>query len=201
MKKILVIFLCLFLTLSVSAQDGDFELTGMNQQGLFNTISSIKGILENQCLDSAGLVIGGTSVEKVAVGATFEYTIDGTFCSKAPAEVAFTATTHDVTSPAGATKEAYYVLSINAAGTITITKGATALETYGDFPNFADLPENIAVLGYVKVIVNAGQTFDATTTSLANGTVFKSVTYVNTSFLKKYIGAKTPKITVDFLQK
>jgi len=201
MKKYFMVFFCIIFlfSFSIHAQNGDFELNGINQQGLYNTISSLKGVLENRVLNSPGLAIGSAAA-KVAIGATCEFTIDGIFYSKAPAEVAFTATTHDIVAPTGITKERYYVLSITSNGTVTITAGTVALEGYGDSPAFSSLPSDCCVLGYVKLVVKAGQTFDATTTGLNNSTVLKSVTYVNTSFLKKYIGPKTPKITVDFVQ-
>ena len=197
--RLMVIFICLFFCLHMFALDGHFGQLGMDQVGLYNTVASLKGVSENAVLGSAGLAIGTTSTEAVLVANTTPFLIDGVFYSKTSAEVKFTATTHDIAATSE-TKEAYYVYSINSAGTVTVTMGVIAPEGYGALPDYTDLPSDQAILGYLKLVVNSGQTFDARTTALDNSTVLKSATYTNTSFLKKLIGPKSPKITVDFLQ-
>ena len=142
-------------------------------------IKAFQGDLDSFSLTSAGLAIGSSSKAKVLIGNTVTFLITGLFYSKTTAEVAFTATTHDIAANASTVQEAYYVLTLNSSGTPTITKGATANTGAGLLPT---PPANEAVIGYVRIRVAAGATsFDASTDELDEAHL--TVAYTNASFL------------------
>lgn len=128
---------------------------------------------------SSGLAIGTGSKAKVLIANTVNYLIDGEWKQKTTAEIAFTATTHDITADGATVQEAYYLLTINAGGTVTITKGTTADTGLGELPA---APAGEAVLGWVKLEVAAGAVdFDATTDELDEAHI--TDTYVNAAFV------------------
>ena len=114
-------------------------------------------------LNRANLAIGTVDPAEVAHG-TFTKSVAGALAEVTGAEVAFTATTHDIAPDANTPQEAIYLLSVNAAGAVAITKGATA-DQGSAVPPAA--PAAQAVMGYVRIVVAAGATpFDATTDDL-----------------------------------
>lgn len=114
-------------------------------------------------LNRPALAIGVISAAEIAHGA-FTKVVAGAIAEVAAAEVAFTATTHDIAPDAQTPQEAYYTISVQAGGTVIVTKGATADEGLA-VP--AAVPAGEALVGYVKVVVAAGATpFDATTDDL-----------------------------------
>lgn len=114
-------------------------------------------------LNRPGLAIGSVSKAEVLVGNAITYSVAGVLAELASAEHAFTATTHDITADASKIQEAIYLLSV-AGGTLTITKGTTADEDEAVPPS---LPAGEALVGYVKIQVEAGTTdFDATSDDL-----------------------------------
>lgn len=127
-------------------------------------------------LSSAGLAIGTSSKAKVKIVNTFYYIIDGVLYSKTTAEVAFTATTHDV----AADKFAVFVLSIDAAGTVTMTKSADA-DTLAEVVLPA-VPDDEVVVGLVIINPTGTGIFDASTTELDDGTVVPNAVYINTPY-------------------
>jgi hypothetical protein len=118
---------------------------------------------------SATLAIGTT----VTLGsAACQYTASGVSCYKAAANTAFTATSHDV---ATGSKWGIYLVSIVAAGTITITCGAANEATGYNTEALAiaampSTPALSAVMGYITVQSTAGAIWNATTDALAGGT-------------------------------
>ena len=140
-----------------------------------SAVDSQKSVLGDVSLTSAGLAIGTTSKKEVKIANTVTFLIGGLFKAKTTAEVAFTATTHDVAD--GST--AFYVLSLNGSGTCTITKGAddAALSTI-------TVPADNAVIGYLSIAAS-GAIFDATSDDL--DAVHLTVTYVNASYLEQQI--------------
>lgn len=124
--------------------------------------------LGNRATSAAGLVIGSSSKAKVKIANTVSYLIDGVFKSKTTAEVAFTATTHDIPADADTVQEAVYVMTLKADGTPTLTMGDIATGAGNAlYPDFADLPVGEAVVGAVRIAVDAGSTdFDASTDEL-----------------------------------
>lgn len=127
-------------------------------------------------LSSAALAIGSSSKKKVKIANTIYYMIDGVMYSKTTEEVAFTATTHDVANA----KFAVFVLSIDAAGTVTITKSADA-DTLAEVV-FPTVPADEVVIGFVIINPTGTGAFDATSTDLDDATVVPNAVYVNTPY-------------------
>lgn len=122
------------------------------------------GGVSNLSLTAAGLAIG-TSKPTVKIANTVTFLIAGVFKSKTTADTAFTATTHDITALAGSVQEAVYLVSLNASGTVTLTKGTTA--TGAGTALVPATPTGNAVVGHVRVAVDAGATdFDASSDDL-----------------------------------
>ena len=134
----------------------------------------------NFCLNDPGFVIGSSAPEKVKITNTTKFLSDGVFKSKSTAEVAFTATTHDIPADADSVQEAVYLATIAADGTVTLTMGAIASGSGN-----ALLPERPATgtpLGYVRIAVAAGSTdFDASSDALSDGHL--TDTFVSLGFL------------------
>lgn len=141
---------------------------------------SINTSLRNKCLTSAGLAIGTVANTSVKIVNTVTYLSDGEFRSKAPAEKAFTANTHDIPANASSVQEAMYLMTLASDGTPTLTMGTIATGSGN-----AKLPERPATgtpIGAVRVAVAAGATpFDATTDALSAGHL--TVTYYNYGYL------------------
>lgn len=127
-------------------------------------------------LSSAGLAIGSSSKKAIKIVNTIYYMIDGVLYTKASAEVAFTATTHDVANA----KFAVFVLSIDSAGTVTITKSADADSLAAVV--FPTVPDDEVVIGFVIINPTGTGAFDATSTDLDDGTVVPNAVYVNTPY-------------------
>jgi hypothetical protein len=157
-----------------------------SKQETMDMFDSNHTAIANMCLAAAGLVIGSVSAAKVKIGNTVTYLSGGLFKSKASAEVAFTATTHDIPANALTAQEAVYLLTLAADGTPTLTMGAIATGAGN-----ALLPERPATgtpIGYVRIKVGAGATkFTAGTDVLTASHIAAggggSVTYVDLGFL------------------
>jgi hypothetical protein len=148
--------------------------SGGNSENLRSTFNDLRtfvlaALTGSTCLTSPALKIGTSSKKAVRNNSAFSFTDDGVTETKAAAETAFTATTHDVASD----KEAIFVLSIATGGTITITKGDDAEIGQAVAP---DTPTGEAKIGEVK-IATSGDTFDATTDDL--DATWLTVTYTN----------------------
>lgn len=145
-------------------------------QPLMDLLDAYHTALNNRCLNTPGLAIGSASKTKVLIANTTNYLVDGVFKSKSTAEVDFTATTHDIPADADTVQEAVYLITLNAAGTPTVTMGDIATGAGN-----AKLPERPATgtpIGYVRIAVAAGATdFDATTDELDEAHI--TDTYVN----------------------
>lgn len=135
--------------------------------------------IANMALSSAGLAIG-TPNTGVVIANTVTFLSRGEFRTKTTAQVAFTATTHDIPANASAVQEAVYVISLQSNGTVTVTMGEIASGA-GNAVVPAG-PEGETVIGHVRVAVDAGATpFNATTDALNAGHL--TVTYTNTAFV------------------
>lgn len=127
---------------------------------IVTTQRSLLDLLLNVATSAAGLAEGTGSKKKIKIGSTFTFLVDGVPAQKAGAEVDFTATTHDIAPDAGAAQERYYLLSIVAAGTVTVTAGVQGAAGAGTRPA---TPAGGTPFGMVKITVAAGATpFDAT---------------------------------------
>lgn len=153
--------------------------------GLVALANSLRTVL-NLCLSAAGLTIGTVANTKVKIANTVTYLIGGVFKSKTTAEVAFTATTHDIPANASAVQEAVYVLSLDGDGTPTLTMGL--ITTGSGTAPIPDPPAGQAVIGYVRIAVAAGATpFDASSDALNAGHL--TVTYTDVAFIGEDIAA------------
>jgi len=142
-----------------------------------NKLKVLKGGgLAAATLAFAGLAIGSGSKAKVLIANTITYVIDGVLYQKTTAEIAFTATTHDIAADAGSVQEAVYLYSVDSAGTVTVTKSPTA--TGAGNAAIPATPAGDAPLGYLRLAVAAGATdFDASSDLL--DAAHLTDTYVN----------------------
>lgn len=152
----------------------------LNSAELAEYLEDVNTRLMNHALSSAGLAIGSSAKGKVLIANTVTYLHGGIFKAKTTAEVAFTATTHDIAPSASAVQEACYLLSLAADGTPTITMGTVASGAGN-----AKIPEFVSgktPIGYVRIAVEAGSTlFNATTDDLDASHL--TVTYVNLGYV------------------
>jgi len=150
-----------------------------NADGRQGLLKVYRAAMRNAILGSPGLAIGSGSKAKVLIANTVPFLIDGVFASKTTAEVAFTATTHDIPADADAVQEAVYAYSILANGTVAVTMGAIASGAGNAIP--PAIPKGQALLGYLRLAVAAGATsFDATTDELDEAHL--TDTYINAAF-------------------
>ena len=156
------------------------KVEGLSTQPLMDLLDEFNTQIRNIALADPGLCIGSSAAAKVKIGNTVKFLSAGVFKSKSTAEVAFTATTHDIPADADTIQEACYLVTLAADGTPTLTMGAIASGS-GD----ALLPERPATgtpIGYVRIAVAAGSTdFDASSDNLSDGHL--TDTYVNLGFL------------------
>lgn len=111
----------------------------------------------------------GTTANTAWRTEAFTFTFRGKTTSAAAQEKALTATTHDV----AASKEAWYVLTLQTDGTsFTITKAAD--QTIGTVV-MPTAPDNEVIIGYMQIVTGAGGAFDATTHPL---TVSNNITAI-----------------------
>ncbi|MFA5130775.1 MAG: hypothetical protein WC477_07760 [Patescibacteria group bacterium] len=140
--------------------------------GLLNAV-------KNFCHSYAGLVIGTGSAAKVKLTNATDVSVKGQmFQLDASAEVAFTATTHDITADANTVQEAVYLVVVDYLGAASLYMGEIA--TGSGNAEIPKTPEGYAVIGYVRVAVEAGSTdFDASSDELSASHL--TDTYVNLS--------------------
>lgn len=159
----------------------------LNHQDKMDFFDRLAVAHKYRALGTPGLAIGSVSKAKVLIANTTPYLHNGIFKSKTTAEVAFTATTHDIPADADEVQEAIYVVLLAADGTPSIKMGAIASGS-----GAALLPELSATdgtpIGYVRVAVAAGATsFDASTDELDEAHI--TDTYVNLGFVCPMFGA------------
>lgn len=146
---------------------------------LVSLANGLHDVLLNHAKTAAGLTIGSSDPAKVKIANTVTFLIGGVFKSKTTAEVAFTATTHDIAPHATLVKECVYLLSLKADGTAIITKGVIA--TGAGTALIPSTPASQAAIGHVRVAVAAGATlFDASSDALNAGHL--TVTYTDVSY-------------------
>jgi hypothetical protein len=125
-----------------------------------------------QLLNTGALAIG-TAKAKVLIANTIYALIEGVLVKKASAEIVLSGTV-------AADAFNVYVLSINAAGTVSAQMG-TAGATLGGvvFPTIAD---GSAVIGFVIVNPTGTGNFVGGTTELDDATVVPNAAYVDTPY-------------------
>lgn len=150
-----------------------------SHQSLMDFFDSIFTRLQNMALSSAGMAIGTTSKKAVKVANTVAYLNGGEFKSKTTAEVAFTATTHDIPANANAVQEACYLVCLNAGGTLSMAMGNIA--SGAGNAKWPDAPSGLTPIGGVRIAIAAGATpFDASSDDLDAGHI--TDTYYNFGF-------------------
>lgn len=153
---------------------------GLHLQNLMDQFDALNTAQQYRALSTGGLVIGSSSKKAIKIASTVAYLHAGVFCAKTTAEVAFTATTHDIAANASSVQEAVYLLSLIADGTVTVTMGEIA--TGAGNAKLPEVPSGKTPFGYVRVAVAAGSTkFDATSDDL--DAAHLTVTYVNLGYL------------------
>lgn len=150
------------------------SLTNMTSHDSDRTLlGKIQRQLVDMSLTTGGVTIGSSSKKAVKIATTIYALIDGVLSAKTTAEVAFTATTHDV----AAGKFAVFVLSLSTGGTVTITKSADAASLATVV--IPATPAGNVVIGLVIVNPTGTGIFDATTTDLDDATVVPNAVYIN----------------------
>ena len=153
---------------------------GFSHQAFMDMLDELNTNLKALVLTDPGLCIGTGSAAKVKIGNTTKYLHNGIFKSKSSAEVAFTATTHDITADADSIQEACYLVCLIADGTISLTMGAISSTDGGAL--LPEIPSGKTPIGYLRLQVAAGSTdFNASTDLLSAGHL--TDTYVNLGFL------------------
>lgn len=112
-----------------------------------------------RCCDNPGLAIGTSSPAEVKIANAISVVVNGLFVSVAAQEVGFTATTHDLADG----ETCRYLLSVDSAGSVTITKGTAVTSGTPDTP---ETPDGETAIGYVQLAAS-GAIFNATTDNLS----------------------------------
>ena len=148
----------------------------LRDASLGTKLNYIMTLLNYHAVSSAGLAIGSSSKAAVKIANTVTYIHAGLFKSKTTAEVAFTATTHDIAADADTVQEACYLISLAADGTPTMTMGTIASGAGNAV--VPATPSGKTAIGYVRIAVAAGSTkFDASSDDLDAAHI--TDTYVN----------------------
>jgi hypothetical protein len=127
----------------------------------FNRLATLVSWMMPGVLTSDAASSKGSSAATAWKTAAFTFTFRGLNVSAASQEKALTATTHDV----AASKEAWYVLSVQTDGTsFTITKAAD--QTIGTVV-LPTIPDNQIPVSYMQITTGSGGIFDASTDDLA----------------------------------
>lgn len=137
-----------------------------------NLFDKIQRSLSSFLLNTGALAIG-TAKAKVLIANTIYAYIEGVLVKKTTAEIVLSGTV-------AADLFNVYVLSINAAGTVTATMG-TAGATLGGVV-FPTLPSGSAMIGFVIVNPTGTGDFVGGTTELDDATVAPNAVYVDTPY-------------------
>lgn len=159
----------------------------MNQQNVMDQFDHMYHRMGNRALSAAGLAIGTGSAAQVKITNTVTFLSDGVFKSKTTAEVAFTATTHDIPANASAVQEAVYLVMLAADGTPSLVMGTIASGSGN--AKLPEIPATGTPIGYLRLAVAAGATaFDASTDLLSAGHL--TDTYVDLGWIAPKFGAE-----------
>lgn len=163
-------------SVKTSFEGSDARTLLVNFNKLIDDVDRLRSVVTHLMpgvLLSAPALKTGTSSAKAWRSEAFTFTARGKEVSASAQEKALTATTHDT----AASKESWYVLSVQADGTtFTITKGAD--QTIGT-KVLPVAPDNEVIVGYAQVVTGAGGAFDATTDDFAVGGNIASLVFVD----------------------
>ena len=161
-------------------------------KALIDVVNGLHEVLLNHANTAPGLVIGSSDSAKVKIATTVTYVVNGIFKSKTTAEVAFTATSHDIAFHATLVKEAVFTLSLKADLSAVLTMGAIAVGAGNAVQPAA--PAGQCVIGAVRIAVAGGATpFDATSDALNAGHL--TTTYYDQCMRPADIGSLIAAIT------
>lgn len=144
----------------------------LSDAALRSAIGELQRNAVDMVLNTGALAIGTTKT-KILVANTIYAMIDGVLVKKTTSE----------NSPSGTVSNAtfnVFVLSMTAAGTITVTMG-TAGATIGAVV-FPTIPDDSVVIGFVIVNPTGTGDFVGGTTDLDDATVVPNAVYVNTAY-------------------
>jgi hypothetical protein len=138
-----------------------------------NLFDKLQRAATSQVLNSAGLTIGSSSKPKLKIANTTYALIEGVLASKTTAEIVIAGTVTNA-------KFNVFVLSMNAAGTVTAQMGTEATTLAGVvFPTIAD---GSAMIGFAIVNPTGTGNFVGATTDFDDVTVVPNAVYINTPF-------------------
>jgi len=146
-----------------------------NNENLRKPLSELQSAVVDMAMTDAGLTIGTSANTAVKIANSVYAFCNGIMTLKTTAEVAFTATTHDVTADAFR----IFVLSLASDGTVTITAGTEGASLA--LATLPVVPSNEAILGFVIINPTGTGDFDAGTTALDDGTVVPNAVYQDCS--------------------
>lgn len=135
------------------------KVTKIDETRQYQSLMDLLTGLLNRCFGLPGLIIA-SAVTKIKTATTVIYCINGRNYSKAA--------TDNITITAGAVQAVStfckYLVSVNAAGAVTTTKGEDAATAA--LALVPELPDDNAPLGYFQVETSGAGTFTAGTTAL-----------------------------------
>ncbi len=132
-------------------------------------VDAILALLKKQSFGTPGLTIHGATKDDLLTAAAMDYLIDGVpYTLAITAQIVTTAKAEQV-----ALSECWYLVEVDAAGTITFVKGVDSL-TAGLGGGVAAIPEStasLALVGAVYVVLTNAATFTLGTTAFDAGDV------------------------------
>lgn len=161
----------------VATKEHGFKSEVREIRKLINKLAQIVSVMMPGVLLSDPATKTGTTSAKAWRSEAFTFKFRGLKVSAAAQEKAFTATTHDT----AATKESWYVLSVQTDGTtFTITKAAD--QTIGT-KVLPTIPDNEVPVAYCKMVTGSGG-FDATTDDFTDdGTKIATLEFYDIPFM------------------
>lgn len=153
--------------------------SALHQQPLMDLLDGLNTSLKYRALSNPGLAVG-TTTSQVKITNTTVFLNNGVFKSKATADTAFTATTHNILNSVSTVQEAIFLVCLDASGAVTLNMGAIA--TGSGAALIPAVPTSLTPVGYVRIAVAAGATpFTAASDLLSAGHL--TVTYVSLGWL------------------
>ncbi|MBZ0158400.1 MAG: hypothetical protein K8I29_19555 [Alphaproteobacteria bacterium] len=148
------------------------DVTKISDAAQHQPMRDVLKLILNRCFGAAGLA-EGTNAATIKTANAVTYCINGKVYSKAGTD------NIAITAAAAQSAETFckYLVSINAGGTVTVTKGEEAATSAAAL--LPELPADSAPLGYFEIETAAATTYTAGTTD--NGAAGITDTYVDLS--------------------
>lgn len=144
-----------------------------SNQNLRGVLEELQGAAVDVCMTDPGLAIGTSANTSVKIANTVYANIAGVMVKKTTAEVALTATTHNVT----ADLFRIFALTLNADGDVTVTAGTEGASlTLATWPT---IPSDEAIIGFLIINPTGTGNFVAATTALDDATVVPNAVYID----------------------